>query len=115
MLVVFRVGLRMLSLACALNGLIVATPDVWHTVAFYGMVGGLIGALAAASLGRGAVRGEYWLRIDRQESMNVPVVLPAIGVRAIAVSRCLGGKWVESCEWRCCCTDRAYVLLDKHQ
>jgi uncharacterized membrane protein len=28
--------------------LTVATPDVWHTAAFYSMVGGLMGALAPA-------------------------------------------------------------------
>lgn len=48
MLVVFPIGLWIFSLACDLIGLGVAIPAVWHTVAFYTMIGGLIGALAAA-------------------------------------------------------------------
>ena len=48
MLVVFPIGLWIFSLVCDLIGLSVAAPAVWHTVAFYSMVGGLIGALAAA-------------------------------------------------------------------
>ena len=48
MLGVFPIGLWIFSLACDLISFTVAAPDVWHTVAFYSMVGGLIGALAAA-------------------------------------------------------------------
>ncbi len=48
MLVVFPVGLWMFSLVCDLIALNVSTSAVWFTVAFYTMIGGLIGALAAA-------------------------------------------------------------------
>ena len=122
MLVVFPIGLWIFSLACDLIGLSVATPDVWHTVAFYSMVGGLIGALAAAVPGlidllyyKGGAPPvknialthmainlsvvvlyavNIWLRIDGQQGMKVPIVLSAIGVCAIAVSGWLGGQMV---------------------
>jgi uncharacterized membrane protein len=48
MLMVFPIGLWIFSLIFDAIGLSVATPGVWFTVALYAMVGGLIGALAAA-------------------------------------------------------------------
>ncbi len=48
MLVVFPLGLWIFSLVCDLISLTVTTPEVWQTVALYTMIGGLIGALAAA-------------------------------------------------------------------
>lgn len=48
MLVVFPIGLWIFSLACDLIRLAGAPGDAWSTVAFYSMVGGLIGALLAA-------------------------------------------------------------------
>jgi uncharacterized membrane protein len=48
MLIVFPIGLWIFSLACDLIRLADATNDAWSIVAFYTMVGGLIGALAAA-------------------------------------------------------------------
>lgn len=47
MLVTFPIGLWIFSLICDLIGLAVANHAIWHTVAFYTMVGGIIGALAA--------------------------------------------------------------------
>jgi len=48
MLIVFPIGLWIFSLVCDLIHLAGASGDAWLTVAFYSMVGGLIGALCAA-------------------------------------------------------------------
>jgi uncharacterized membrane protein len=48
MLIVFPIGLWIFSLVCDLIRLGGASGDAWSTVAFYSMVGGLIGALCAA-------------------------------------------------------------------
>jgi uncharacterized membrane protein len=124
MLVVFPIGLWIFSLVCDLIGMGVATTGVWFTVALYTMVGGLIGALAAAVPGlidllyyKGGAPPvkkialthmtinlivvvlyavNIWLRISGQESMKVPVVLSIIGVCMIAVSGGLAAKWCMS-------------------
>ena len=48
MLIVFPIGLWIFSLACDLIRLAGGSSDAWATVAFYSMVGGLVGALCAA-------------------------------------------------------------------
>lgn len=48
MLVVFPIGLWIFSLACDLIRLAGASAEIWTTVAFIAIVGGLIGALCAA-------------------------------------------------------------------
>ena len=48
MLIVFPIGLWIFSLVCDLIHLGGASGDAWLTVAFYSMVGGVIGALCAA-------------------------------------------------------------------
>ncbi|MEC5409946.1 DUF2231 domain-containing protein [Paraburkholderia sp. MPAMCS5] len=48
MLVVFPIGLWIFSLICDLIRLAGASGDAWLTVAFFSMVGGLVGALCAA-------------------------------------------------------------------
>jgi uncharacterized membrane protein len=48
MLIVFPIGLWIFSLACDLIRLAGATTDAWSTVAFFSMIGGLVGALCAA-------------------------------------------------------------------
>ncbi len=122
MLVNFPIGLWVFSLACDLVGLFVAAPGVWFTVALYTMVGGLIGALAAAVPGfidllyyKGGAPPvkkialthmtinlsvvvlyavNIGLRIDAPTSRIVPVILSAIGVCVICVSGWLGGQMV---------------------
>lgn len=122
MLVVFPIGLWIFSLACDLIGLDVAIPAVWHTVAFYTMVGGLIGAVAAAVPGlidfvyyQGGLPPvkkiatihmainltavvlyavNIWLRSRDEENMILPIALSIIGVGMIAVSGWLGGQMV---------------------
>jgi uncharacterized membrane protein len=122
MLVVFPIGLWIFSLICDLIGTSVATTGVWFTVALYTMVGGLIGALAAAVPGlidllyyKGGAPPvkkialthmtinltvvvlyavNIWLSMSSQESMKVSIVLSIIGVCMIAVSGWLGGQMV---------------------
>ncbi len=48
MLIVFPIGLWVFSLACDLIRLAGAPGSAWVTVAFFTMIGGLIGALCAA-------------------------------------------------------------------
>jgi uncharacterized membrane protein len=48
MLIVFPIGLWIFSLACDLIRLAGGSGEAWITVAFYSMVGGLIGGLCAA-------------------------------------------------------------------
>lgn len=122
MLVVFPIGLWIFSLICDLIALNVATSAVWFTVAFYTMVGGLIGALVAAVPGlidllyyQGGLPPvkkialthmtinltavvlyavNIWLRASGQENMTLPILLSVVGVCLIAVSGWLGGQMV---------------------
>ena len=121
MLVVFPISLWIFSLVCDLIGTTIATTDIWFTVALYTMIGGFIGALAAAVPGlidllfyKGGAPPvkkialthmtinltavvlyavNIWLRMSGQ-SMKVPIVLSIIGVCMIAVSGWLGGQMV---------------------
>jgi uncharacterized membrane protein len=51
MLVPLPIGLWIFSFACDVIALFVANPGTWKTAALYAMVGGIIGALAAAIFG----------------------------------------------------------------
>jgi uncharacterized membrane protein len=121
MLVNFPIGLWIFSLICDLIGLREATPNIWHTVALYSMIGGLIGALAAAIPGlidllfyKGGAPPvkkialthmtinltvvvlyvvNIWLRLSGH-GLTVPIALSVIGVCMIAVSGWLGGEMV---------------------
>ncbi len=121
MLVVFPIGLWIFSLICDLIGLTVAAPAVWFTVAFYSMVGGLIGALLAAVPGLIDLLFYKWrepvkrialahmainlsvvalyiinvvMRAGEPESVRIPILLSLIGVCLLAVSGWLGGQLV---------------------
>lgn len=122
MLVSFPIGLWVFSLICDLIAVSVANPTTWFTVAFYAMVGGLIGALAAAVPGlvdllyyKGGTPQvkklaiahmsinliavvlyiiNIWMRAASPASMKTPVVLSIIGVCLIGVSGWLGGQMV---------------------
>jgi uncharacterized membrane protein len=121
MLIVFPIGLWIFSLACDLIRLAGASGDAWSTVAFYSMVGGLIGALCAAVPGAidlvfyqgGAPPVKkialthmainltvvvlyainIWLRASGSIS-SVPVLLSIVGVALLFVSGWLGGQMV---------------------
>jgi uncharacterized membrane protein len=122
MLVVFPIGLWIFSLGCDLIGLVVDAPQVWFTVAFFTMVGGLIGALLAAV--PGLIDLLYYkggkpplkrialthmainlsavalyiinvvMRIGAHGDMRIPILLSLIGVAMIGVSGWLGGQMV---------------------
>lgn len=122
MLVVFPIGLWIFSLVCDLVGLVVDAPQVWFTVAFFTMVGGLIGALLAAV--PGLIDLLYYkggkpplkrialthmainlsavalyiinvvMRIGAHGDMRIPILLSLIGVAMIGVSGWLGGQMV---------------------
>lgn len=122
MLVTFPIGLWVFSLVCDLVGLVVDLPQVWFTVAFFTMVGGLIGALLAAVPGlidliyyKGgkppvkrialahmainlSVVALYIInvvmRIGAHGSIRIPILLSLIGVAMIGVSGWLGGQLV---------------------
>lgn len=122
MIVVFPIALWIFSLICELVALNMSNSAVWFTVAFYTIVGGFVGALAAAVPGlidllyyKGGAPPvkkialthmtinltavvlyavNIWLRASGQENMTLPVLLSVVGVCSIAVSSWLGGQMV---------------------
>jgi uncharacterized membrane protein len=127
MLIVFPIGLWIFSMACDLIRLAGGSSDAWATVAFYSMVGGLIGALCAAVPGfidllyyKGGAPPvkkialthmainltavvlyaiNIWLRASGAYGMGIPVLLSIIGMALIFVSGWLGGRWCMSMAW----------------
>ena len=119
MLVPLLIGLWIFSLVCDLIAL-AGYPGAWPTVAFYTIVGGIVGALIAAIPGlidllslpagpRGTAIAHMainltvvalyvinsWLRWpDPAQFGGAPFVLSLIGVGLLAVSGWLGGKMV---------------------
>lgn len=120
MLITIPVGLFIFSLVCDVVSTQSAEPATWALVAFYTMVGGLVGALAAAipglidllSLQDPGIRKtaithmsinlvvvalyaiNIWLRMKSGTNVGAPVVLSVIAVAMLAVSGWLGGKMV---------------------
>jgi len=120
MLIVFPVGLLIFSLICDVISTRSADPSPWALVAFYTMVGGLIGALVAAvpglidllSLADKAIKKtaithmsinlvavalyavNIWLRASATSSTGTHFLLSVVGVGLLAVSGWLGGKMV---------------------
>ena len=120
MLIVFPVGLFIFSLICDLVSTRSADPATWALVAFYTMVGGFIGALAAAvpglidllSLADKAIKKtaithmsinlvvvalyavNIWMRTSSNTNTGMPLLLSVVAVGLLAVSGWLGGKMV---------------------
>jgi uncharacterized membrane protein len=119
MLVPIPIGLWVFSLICDLFYVFGGYGETWAIVAYYTMVGGVLGALVAAvpgfidmlSLPPGprktalahmtinlTVVGLYvfniWLRFDEARDMTLPLALSAIAVALLVVSGWLGGKMV---------------------
>jgi uncharacterized membrane protein len=117
MLVAIPIGLWIFSLACDLIRVMGATSPNWQVAAYYTMIGGILGALAAAipgfidmlSLPRGLKRialihmsinltvvvlyvCNAWLR--KHGGLDLAVWLSVISVGLLAVSGWLGGKMV---------------------
>jgi uncharacterized membrane protein len=119
MLVPIPIGLWIFALVCDLVYVFGGGGDVWRTVAFYNMVGGVIGALVAAIPGLIDMLSlpsapkktalvhmtlnltvvalfvlNIVLRLVNPESVGLTTWLTVIAVALLAVSGWLGGKMV---------------------
>jgi uncharacterized membrane protein len=119
MLVPIPIGLWVFSLACDLIHVSGKFAGAWPTVALYTMIGGIVGALAAAIPGlidllslpsepkktalvhmaiNLTVVALYvvnaYLRLGTPETLHVPIWLSVIAVGLLVISGWLGGKLV---------------------
>lgn len=121
MLVTIPIGLWVFSLVCDLVAMRSADQATWNLVALYALIGGIIGALAAAvpglidmlSLRDKAIKKtalvhmtinlavvalyvvNAWLRVGQDATASgTPFILSLIAVAMLAVSGWLGGKMV---------------------
>ncbi|HXC37443.1 MAG TPA: DUF2231 domain-containing protein [Burkholderiales bacterium] len=120
MLVTIPIGLWVFSLVADLVALRSGTPQSWALVAFYTMVGGIVGALAAAlpglidllSLKDAEIKKtalihmsinltivvlyviNAWLRYQASVAGNVTLWLSVLTIAMLLVSGWLGGKMV---------------------
>lgn len=119
MLIPLPIGLWIFSLVCDVIFKAGSGASVWSTVAFYTLIGGLIGGLAAAvpgfidmlflrdrpkklALTHMAINltvillygVNIGMRIASPEKLDVAIGLSAIGVALLAVSGWLGGQMV---------------------
>jgi uncharacterized membrane protein len=120
MLVTIPIGLWVFSLVCDFIALRSGTPEVWSATAYYAMVGGIIGALAAAvpglvdllSLRDTPIRStalthmglnlaivalyviNAWTRARGTVSDEVSIGLSVVAIAMLLVSGWLGGKMV---------------------
>lgn len=119
MLVPIAIGGFVLSFAADLISLATGSGNPWNTLAYYAMIGGILGALAAAvpglidllSLPAGYTKGvavkhmsinllvvaiyvvNAWMRHGGQ-ALKVPMILSLVTVLLLLVSGWLGGKLV---------------------
>jgi uncharacterized membrane protein len=121
MLVTIPIGLWIFSLVTDLVALRSADPETWSTVAYYALIGGIVGALAAAlpglvdllSLHDRAIRKtavvhmsinlvvvalyivNAWLRHGQDVTVGgTPLLLSVVAILMLVVSGWLGGKMV---------------------
>jgi uncharacterized membrane protein len=120
MAVALPIGLWIFSLVCDVILLTGRSTDLWFTVGYITMAGGIVGALFAAifgaidlfSLPRGHTRNvglvhmtlnlgivalyavNLWLRTGELDSMAMPLTLSVAAVLALLVSGWLGGELV---------------------
>jgi len=120
MLVTIPIGLWVFSLVSDLIGMQSRVPETWHTVAYWTMVGGIVGALCAAlpglidllSLKDAAIKKtalthmginltvvalyvvNAYLRHADPQSLGVPFMLSIVAILMLLVSGWLGGKMV---------------------
>ena len=120
MLVPIAIGGFVLSLVADLICVVTGNAQPWNQLAYYTMIGGIVGALLAAlpglvdllSLPAGAVKktavthmvinltvvglyiGNAWLRHGNPQDLKVPMTLSFIAVLLLLVSGWLGGKMV---------------------
>ncbi|WP_447979942.1 DUF2231 domain-containing protein [Candidatus Nitrospira bockiana] len=120
MLIPFPIALWIFSLVCDVVYAMGWGTEVWNDLAFYTMIGGLLGALAAAVPGyldyrsltdRDVARIGRWhlltnltivalfavnllMRMASPPGAGLPIVLSVIGVALLGVSGWLGGELV---------------------
>ena len=120
MAVSLPIGLWTFSFVCDLVLLSGRNPDLWFTVGYVTMAGGIVGALVAAifgaidlfSLPHGHTRRlgiahmtlnlgivalyvlNLWLRTGELDSMAVPFLLTVVAILALLISGWLGGELV---------------------
>jgi len=119
MLVPIPIGLWIFSLVCDLTFLLGSGASLWYTLAFYTMIGGLIGAVLAAIPGfvdmlsltgpRKRIALAHMtlnltivalyavnigMRINGPENFTASVILSGIAIALLAVSGWLGGHMV---------------------
>ncbi|HEY9446402.1 MAG TPA: DUF2231 domain-containing protein [Burkholderiales bacterium] len=119
MLVPIPIGLWIFSLVCDLTFLLGSGASLWYTLAFYTMIGGLIGAVLAAIPGfidmlslAGLRRrialthmtlnlvivalyaANIGMRINGAENSTLPIILSVIAIAMLLVSGWLGGHMV---------------------
>lgn len=119
MLIPLPIGLWIFSLVCDLVYAFGWGGETWHTVAFFTMVGGVIGALVAAVPGLVDLLSlpesprktalvhmtinltivvlyliNIWLRVSNPANVRLTVWLSVIAVALLTVSGWLGGKLV---------------------
>ena len=120
MLVTIPIGLWVFSLVSDLVGMGSADPATWHAIAYWTIIGGILGALAAAvpgmidllSLPKSDIRKtalahmginltvvalyvvNAYLRYGEGRSLSLPFALSVIAILMLLVSGWLGGKMV---------------------
>lgn len=120
MLVPIAIGGFVLSFAADLISLATGNGNPWSTLAYYTMIGGILGALAAAvpglidllSLPAGYTKGvavkhmsinllvvaiygaNAWMRHGDPQTLKVPMILSFVTILMLLVSGWLGGKMV---------------------
>ena len=120
MLVPIAIGCFVLSFAADLICLASGSTNPWSMLAYYAMIGGILGALAAAipglidllSLPPGFTKsvavkhmslnliivalyvGNAWMRHGNPEALKVPMILSLVTILMLLVSGWLGGKMV---------------------
>ena len=120
MLVPIAIGCFVFSFASDIICLATGSMQPWNTLAYYTMIGGIIGALCAAlfgfvdlfSLPAGPARStgvahmslnlvivvvyivNAWIRHGQPQSMGLPMILSLVTIVGLLVSGWLGGKLV---------------------
>jgi uncharacterized membrane protein len=120
MLVPIAIGCFIFSFAADLICLTGGNPTLWNSLAYYTMVGGILGALAAAvpglvdllSLPPGPIKKtavthmainlavvaiyvcNAWMRHGNPQDIKVPMILSFVTILMLLVSGWLGGKMV---------------------
>ncbi len=120
MLVPIAIGCFVFSFAADLICIVRGNPNLWNPLAYYTMLGGIVGALAAAvpglidllSLPAGAIKKiavthmavnlgvvaiylcNAWIRHGNPQDLKVPMLLSAVTIVMLLFSGWLGGKMV---------------------